>query len=281
MANRKQVVKGLTALMTKEEINEALKRFPTENFKNLTDDQVVTKIKEMYGLTGANSYETQSDATEVGDTSRETKHADANPSENDDKSGTEKMIDDAKTKVANVTPAIHAALRDLEETPAAEAVGSFFGEAKESVIGNAQNIVKGAAIVTGIGLLASGGALVYANRTNIANAYKQVADKWNENRRIFTLSKDLHCGLSNTKLIALCLSNSTSNIHDLLRVCAPFGLTPAKVVDVWNDNRDETITYVNMGYAVRIDGRVYANRPYYYEIQTRDPRVGQLINQEI
>lgn len=281
MANRKQVVKGLTALMTKEEINEALKKFPTENFKNLTDDQVVTKIKEMYGLTGANSYETQSDATEVSDTSEETKRADANSSENDGKRGAEKIIDGAKTKVANATPAIHAALRDLEEAPAAEAVGSFFGEAKESVIENAQNIVKGAAIVTGVGLLASGGALVYANRTNVANAYKQIADKWNENRRIFTLNKDLHCGLSNTKLIALCLSNSTSNIHDLLRVCAPFGLTPAKVVDLWNDNRDETTTYVNMGYAVRIDGRVYANRPYYYEIQTRDPRVGQLINQEI
>lgn len=281
MANRKQVVKGLTALMTKEEINQALKKFPPESFKNLTDDQVVTKIKEMYGLVGANSYETSTDASGAKDGAEEAKNVDVNPSNDDNKSGVEKIVDDAKAKVASTTPAIHAALRDLEETPAAEAVGSFFGEAKENVAENASKIVKGAAIVTGIGLLASGSALVYANRTNIADAYKQIADKWNENRKIFTLSKDLHCGLSNTKLIALCLSNSTSNVHDLLRVCAPFGLTPAKVVDIWNGNRDETVTYVNMGYAVRIDGRVYANRPYYYEIMTKDPRIGQLINQEI
>lgn len=280
MANRKQVVKNLTSLMTKEEINQALKNFPTDSFKKLSDAEVVTKIKEMYGLAGANSYEAPASQSEViNDADKAEENKASAGSESKGTSGN--VVDNVKNKAGAAVPAIHAALRDLEETPAVEAVGSFFGETKENVVENAQKIVKGAAIATGVGLLASGGALVYANRTNIANAYKQVADKWNENRKIFTLSKDLHCGLSNTKLIALCLSNSTSNIHDLLRVCAPFGLTPAKVVDIWNDNRDETVTYVNMGYAVRIDGRVYANRPYYYEVQTKDPRVGQLINQEI
>lgn len=280
MANRKQVVKNLSSLMTKEEINQALKRFPTESFKNLSDSEVVTKIREMYDLNGANSYETPTGSSEEGNTPSETKEDNA-ASEDNNSSKVDKVIDDVKNKAKNATPAIHAALRDLEETPAVEAVGSFFGDAKDNVVENAQKLVKGAAVITGVGLLATGGALVYANRTNISNAYKQIADKWNENRKIFTLSKDLHCGLSNTKLIALCLSNSTSNIHDLLRVCAPFGLTPAKVIDIWNENREDTITFVNMGYAVRIDNRVYANRPYYYEIQTRDPRVGQLINQEI
>jgi len=279
MANRKQVVKDLTSLMTKEEINQALKNFPTDSFKKLSDNEVVTKIKEMYDLGGAN--ETPNNPSDaIDDAEKAEKENGASTSSGDEKSSSNK-VSDVKSKINNATPAIHAALRDLEETPAAEAVGSFFGEARENVVENAQKVVKGAAIVTGIGLLASGGALVYANRTNIANAYKQVADKWNENRKIFTLSKDLHCGLSNTKLIALCLSNSTSNIHDLLRVCAPFGLTPGKVVDIWNANRDDTTTYINMGYAVRIDGRVYANRPYYYEVQTKDPRIGQLINQEI
>lgn len=281
MANRKQVVKDLTSLMTKEEINKALKDFPTESFKKLSDGEVVTKIKEMYGLAGANSYETSTNPSDAADDTKPVEKMSETSTNGEDKKSSNNIVDDIKNKANNSTPAIRAALRDLEETPAAEAVGSFFGEAKENVVENAQKVVKGAAIVTGVGLLASGGALVYANRTNIANAYKQVADKWNENRKIFTLSKDLHCGLSNTKLIALCLSNSTSNIHDLLRVCAPFGLTPAKVVDIWNDNRDDKVTYVNMGYAVRIDGRVYANRPYYYEVQTKDPRVGQLINQEI
>lgn len=273
MATKKQV-QQLLADLDSAKVESILKNFPKKNFQDLTDEQIAQKVRAtIVGKTAVNAVdaneETGDTSVVVPDSTVDTQSASAVNNNNAEENTS--VVQQAKTKIQD-------AYRSITENPDGD-INSAFSEISDIVKTDVTK--KAASTLLAVAGTIGVGALVYANRTNIQNLFSQLGEKWTQGRNLFDFSNKYKISIGNTKVLAVCLGTSTATIDDFLRVCAPYGLTPSKVVDIWNENRDDKVTYINNGPLCRINGRNYANRPYYYEVFFKDPRIGQLVNLEI